>query len=188
MRFWTFQRNELIQELLNNGKLEPDFSIDKKITGLSILAYRKILETYNNINKTSYKGLIFGYDGTEVNYRNNFKNVIETWKEVGEPGGAIFNDENHLLLELEIPSNENIAVLRVDFYRFSDLLYYYKYPNELEDDGLTIENIENTLYLPNISTEFNSTKFEFPIGHIPFIKKEWISKIYTTEEIQKLIN
>ena len=87
-------------------------------------------------------------------------------REAGEPSGVIFPSSTHSLIQLELP--DNVYVLPVDFYRFSDLLYFM-------EEGTTeeLEVAKHGLFRPN----GRNGVWELMCGHIPYIDPAWVVQI-----------
>ena len=164
MIFWTFQRRELTRRLGQNGVLAPDFATQSLFAGDSKDAYMFLLAQYNKIFSAGYPGLVFGYSGYP-----SFDAVIDAWQAVGSPSGAMFPSETNSLLELDVPTE--IGVLVVDFYRFSDLLFWSGQAAADDDVEHGLMNAKRQLLLPNVPAGY-----EFPVSHIPFLSKDWILK------------
>ncbi|MCQ4936337.1 hypothetical protein [Anaerotignum propionicum] len=58
MKIWTIQHKEVIKKLLEQDTYFPDLE-KNKFTNL-IIVYSHLLDCFNSINSTNYKGLIFG--------------------------------------------------------------------------------------------------------------------------------
>ena len=79
------------------------------------------------------------------------------------------------LLELNVPAE--IGVIVVDFYRFSDLLFWSGQAAADDDVEHGLMNAQRQLLLPNVPAGY-----EFPVSHIPFLSKDWILKEYAPSE------
>lgn len=161
--FWTFQRKPLVKQLLDGKPLVPDFSVGP-IAGSSTQAYTHLLGRYNALSGGNHVGLVFGVIGSSAHPSiKNMDTLFQVVKEAGEPSGVLFPSDTHTLLRLEIP--DSIYVLPVDFYRFSDLLYFTEDGTEEE-----LEMARCGLFLPNLP----NGRWELMCGHIPYIDPSWV--------------
>jgi hypothetical protein len=178
--FWTFQRKDLVSKLSESGELIPDFSsLIGTDSAFRLPAYNHILKDYNTKNNSNHKGLIFGIVGSEdygeLNTMNDLYHLLE---DVGYPGGTYYPPDSHMLLKIIVPSDINI--LKIDFYRFSDLIFTYDQNEEKERQ----EHVISNLYKPNgadsmFDTPGSNGKWELLQGHIPYIKLDWIESVFT---------
>lgn len=164
--FWTFQRKPLVKQLLDGKPLVPDFSVGP-IAGSSTRAYAYLLERYNALSGCNHAGLVFGVIGSSVHPSiKNIDTLFQVVKEAGEPSGVLFPSDTHTLLRLEVP--DSIYVLPVDFYRFSDLLYFTEDGTEEE-----LEMAKRDLFRPNLP----NGRWELMCGHIPYIDPSWVVEV-----------
>lgn len=164
--FWTFQRKPLVKQLLDGKPLVPDFSVGP-IAGSSTQAYTYLLERYNILTSGNHAGLVFGVIGSSDHPSiKNVDTLLRVVKGAGEPSGVLFSSDTHTLLRLGVP--DNIYVLPVDFYRFSDLLYFTE---EGAEEGL--ELARRDLFYPNLP----NGRWELMCGHIPYIDPSWVVEV-----------
>lgn len=188
--FWTFQRKDLVEKLSETGELIPDFSSpivpknpDDDDYSYRLLAYNHALKDYNTKNNSSYKGLIFGIVGSEdYGELNNMNDLYKLLEDVGYPGGTYYSPDSHMLLKLIIP--DDVDILKIDFYRFADLIFTYSENEDKERQEHVIDN----LYKPNGADDMfdepgSNGKWELLQGHIPYIKLDWVDSTFTPYNI-----
>lgn len=161
MKYFTYQRKD------KQLDLEPDFTNGRTLCNKE--AYLYILDLFNKFNNTNYSGLVFGY------VANSVSEVLNRIKRNGIPYGSWFPSKTHSLWEVEVP--DEIPILQIDFYRFSDLIFCYE---ENKDDTLDLFNLFN-LTLEEAKRDLlkpNGKDWELPVVNIPYIKKEWVNVIH----------
>ena len=157
MKYWTFQTISRANMLRSGKEVFPQWNPQRyRVVGSSMEAYQYLLEQFNRKNGANARGLIFGY------VQPSEAAVYEAIVKAGAPSGSYFSAVTHRLLELDVP--DETAIITVDFYRFSDLLYAYGEDDEL----LPLEFAKRDLLKPNGKT------WELPVTHIEGIRPEWI--------------
>ena len=157
MKYWTFQTTSRADALRSDVGVFPQWNATGyRIVGSSMEAYQYLLEQFNRKNGTNANGLIFGY------VQPSKDAVYEAIVKAGAPSGSYFPAATHKLLELDVP--DETAIITVDFYRFSDLLYACGESDEL----LTPEVAKRDLLKPN------GAIWELPVTHIEGICPEWL--------------
>lgn len=117
--FWTVQSNDVIDIINKEGIYYPDFS--KVDSVMAHREYRFLLDCYNNVNRTEFKGLVFGFakkDLTQFNNVNELYDYLFSNPLISEAFN--FWDDNHRLLQIEvddIPYN----VIPIDFNDYNQL-------------------------------------------------------------------
>lgn len=180
LNLWTFQRIELVESLVSSGILIPDFLNNKIIAGDSIDAYNYILSKYKRISNIECKGLIFGLVGnSKYHIVDSYDTLYNMLDSVGRPGGSYFSPSTHKLIHLQLP--DNTIIMPIDFYRFSDLLYFMSDDGKYDSDNIDrdIQISKQYLFEPNLS----DGSWELLVGHLPFIKRDWIKQIYTPKDL-----
>ena len=161
MKFWTFQTKERCELLFKGIPIVPDWSKPQPIKGCSMEAYRYILDRYNHKFNSHDTGLIFGY------VADTWEEVVKKYKDAGSPSGAMFPEETHVLLELELP--DYFPIMEIDFYRFSDLMFYMEFGFDDE-----VVEAKKWLFVPNSRYVKGNNVLQFPVSHIPCIKPDWV--------------
>lgn len=164
--FWTFQRKELVSNLLRGQDIVPDLARSITEYPSREFAYSYLLTAYCNRFFAEVNGLVFGFIGSsrvpDVKSATMFWRMIE---EAGEPSGSTFSPETHNLLHVQV--SEDIPILTCDFYRFSDLIYAGmqedRYPEKFMQYAI------RDLLKPNGPND----SWELVVGHIPYIKASW---------------
>jgi hypothetical protein len=176
IKFWTYQNILTLEELVRQGIYYPDFN-KTCINKHQRFAYNHILVVYkalhpdiNNIN-----GLVFGiteYDFKPILNLNDYENTISNF---GASGTYCAKDE-YYLLELELDMDED-KIMPIDFYKFSDLIYYTGIEigtKQLDGINFDSEIVKGDLFKPN---GINNT-YELKQSHLPYIHKSMIKNIY----------
>lgn len=149
MKILTIQSDEFYLETLKNDIIYPDSSRCNHENAKEV--YKHLFDDYNQKKSTSYHSFFWGFSKLLA---NNLEQAIERACEmIGLDSGKVFI--------LDIPKEYEEICLETDFYNFSDEIYAYMYPNELE-------SIWESIY-----EERNSEKQVI----IPYIKSSWIVKI-----------
>ena len=180
LNYWTFQRKELVQKLKATGKLVPNFKNSKNITGSDIRAYNYILDKYNSITNNSYDGLIFGLIcSSEFPIVDNIDTLYKMLESAGYPGGSYFPPETHDLLHIILP--EKTVIMPIDFYKFSDLMYFMSDDGKYDSDDIEkdIQISKQYLFEPNLP----DGKWQLIVGHLPYIDIKQVKQIYSPRSI-----
>ena len=163
MKFWTFQRKNIVDKLAAGLTIRPCWTDGAvTITGCSLDAYRYLLNRFNEDGNRKASGLIFGY----ADYESS-EQLYKAIDNAGWPSGASFRGETHALIECNIPDQQ--PKITIDFYRFSDLLFAFA-EGDLGD--LTLEQAKRDLNKPN------GKQMELPVTHIECLRPEWVKSIH----------
>ena len=179
--FWTFQHKHVLTELEKYNIYFPNF--EKSCNDIKKNAYMYILSKYiYNLNDDKLRGrrlngLVFGlteYNEVPIKTYNDYCNAIKNMN----ASGISSSEDNMILLHLKVNYNKQ-NLLPIDFYRFSDLIYYSSIEgNTYELDGVNpdINIVKRDLFKPN------GEKFELIQSHLPYISKDMINDIYPAVE------
>lgn len=160
--FWTVQSKKVVDIVNREGEYYPRFTNRKK-------DYRIILDSFNTVNDTEYKGLVFGF--AKRNTGDSFKNIDELYEYLFQnplvTDAFNFWDEEHVILQLEL--KEHFNQIPIDFNDFNQITY----PIWGEEVNKNIINLVNQgLY------NYKCILPSFTQIHVPYIKKEDIVNIY----------
>ena len=201
MVYWTIQHKKVINILDEQGAYYPDF---EKSPQAHSETYGKLLRTFNEINKTTYKGLIFciAKDG-RTDKSLTFSDDTEFFQYMrARPGvlNALNNgsylllDKEHLLCRVETDKFDQQCLCIVDFWNYimmdGSCRFQYEMcrPNipALKDVtyndfvGLSWKMMrEGKMFRPLMS----STIFQ---ANIPYIERDMLKETYPLETLHNL--
>lgn len=162
---WTIQKKQVLDKINKDGCYYPDFNCKSNYNS----AYGMILDSYNNINNSSYKGLIFCFAKRGFNqYFNDIQELYSYF--LNNPAiTAAFNfwDNNYVILKLHY--SEKFNMIPIDF---NDFIYtmppiYNEQIFECICSSIKKGIYPGTVVLPS-----------FTQVHAPYIKQENIINIY----------
>lgn len=117
--FWTIQSKDVLELINKNGYYYPD---KKQLNGSYTSAYKIVLDSFNQINKSSYKGLIFGF-AKKAN-EGYFGNIDELYQYLlNNP--LVTNafhlwSDNYVILQLQY--HEKFNMIPIDFNDFIQII------------------------------------------------------------------
>lgn len=183
MYLWTIQRKEVIETLIKNGEYYPDIEKSKGYGNMKI-AYPQLLESFNNLNNSSYKGIIFGFYG--VNGGKTFETIEELYNYLynNEDVAVAFNfwNSDFVILHIKVEDNINIMpmefndVIKLGIDKSNDIegvLHLYKNPIDFK---LDICNIIK--YMNEGRCNPHTLLKSFIEGHCPYLNIENIMGVY----------
>lgn len=162
--FWTVQSKEVVDIINSKGEYYPDFT--NRSHGKD---YHIILESFNSVNKTDYKGLVFGF--AKQKRKGVFESIDELYEYLSQNPSVTdafgFWDKEHVILQLEIRKNFN--QIPIDFNDFNQITF-------------PIWGIEVNKNILNLVKQgrYNDKCIlpSFTQVHFPYIKKENIINVY----------
>lgn len=182
MKFWTVQSKEVVEIIEKEGVYIPDFSKSdylKKIPELSH-TYELILTSFNRLNNTNLKGVVFGFGiligGSFYDFLNynDFKLFINQRKSSIEALWRNLGNKDVVILEVEVDYNQHDPVY-LDINDFQALM-----PPIMETppyDGYELRRMINSILeigFPGPSVlPSNIAQI-----HIPMLKKADIVGVY----------
>lgn len=129
MDFWTIQSKTVASIIEHNGVYQPDFT---KSPQVHIEDYLEILQAFNKLNSTNYKGLIFcmapPFD--EENGITDFSSFLDVQALFARNsylsdslgangiGGYSLFDNEHMLMHIEDSDFDMINLIPIDFWNF----------------------------------------------------------------------
>ena len=145
MRVLTFQSDKLDLSFKNNDKIFADENLCNYPNAKEI--YKRLFEHYNKQKNTEYKSFFWAFSNLCTDNRTE---QIQCAKSIiGD-----VSTKNAKLLILEVPDE---LCLATDFFNFSDEIFAYEFPNELESLWdtifITYEDRESQVIFPYISQE-----------------------------------
>lgn len=161
--FWTVQSKEVVDIINSKGEYYPDFAYH------NARDYRIVLKSFNNINKTNYKGLVFGFakrgeEGCFGNVRELYEYLLQN------PDVTLafpFWNEEYVILQLKV--EENFNQIPIDFNDFNQITFPICGKEALRN---IIASIEQGVYNDKCMLP------SFTQVHFPYIKKENVINIY----------
>lgn len=185
MKFWTVQKREMIDYVLNGEEYYPNFYHSdylRETPDLSLLYYM-VLNSFNMHNKGEYKGLVFSFFKLSPNEKGT--NTISSFgtfesfsESIRKNKNAILGLWNHFLRNdcviLELEYDEKFNPLFIEFNDFQFLMPPIRLcpPYEMLDIQRITHGIHNAqVYDSPMSSSIVQ-------GHSPYIKRENIVKIY----------
>jgi len=163
---WTIQSEDVLRIIKEKGCYYPDISY---IKGGYKSAYKIVLDSFNNINKSEYKGIIYGF----AKYGKDlyFESIDELYQYfLDNPAITMaFNKWNNQNVILQLRYEENFNMIPIDFNDFIQIMppVWDKAAYET-----IVSRIERGIY------EGGYTLPSFTQVHTPFIKKDNIIGIY----------
>lgn len=164
--FWTIQSTEVINIVNNQGCYYPDFAYQKAGARST---YQIILDSFNNLNKCTYSGLVFGFAKKgENNYFDNINEIYTYFLQNPDVTAAFdFWNEQYAILQLQF--QEEFNMIPVDFNDFIQII-----PPIWDRKAYE-------LICSSIKKGVNAKGYTLPSFtqiHAPYIKKENIINIY----------
>ena len=205
MDFWTIQSKKFASIINLDGVYYPDYT---KSPQIHIKDYLEILQAFNKLNSTNYKGLIFcmappfneengitaftSLQDVKILFaRNpNLANSLGA-NDIGEY--SLFDTE-HILMHIKDPAWENFNLIPIDFWNF---IFYLR---NGRDNYRSLYEVQATFSVYNdVSFEQFINYQQKAIGmgrlmrpimydsmvqlHIPYIKRECVFESYEAAEI-----
>lgn len=183
MKFWTVQKNIIINTIDTYGYFKPDFSKSDYTASNPPLTslYNMILEAFNNVNNTNYAGLIFAFAQTDnkniypIPDIYSFYDLIKEKKSVIKSLWDNLSSKDVVIAELDYLEDDfNFNPISIDINDFQFLMPPHMIlPPYTKND---ISRICNDLYNGNIKPSI------FPSGiiqaHLPFITSKNLTNVY----------
>ena len=182
MKFWTLQRREVVDKALKQGLYQPDFEKSEYTEYNENLKdiYDFILESFNNLNKTEYPGLIFAFTATdnqsiiEMDDYEFFRDYCKANEEPLEPLWKHYKDSDMVVVEVEYDLELNPLFIEYNDYQLLGIppeRWGYPY-NFFDDCPRIVGNIQNGVVQGSL----------FPSGfiqaHLPNLTKENIVAVH----------
>ena len=144
MKFWTIQNKKIKAVIERAGVYQPDFKYSKypKMDERWCPLYNYVLQSYNEIHKKNYPGLIFAFAKSDNNKEiSEYDNIESFRKHIFQKRISIysilddFDEKNDALFELEY--SDDINPLFIDINDFQEI----KAPIEFNSSYSTYDNI-----------------------------------------------
>ena len=180
MIYWTIQRQEIVDMVLQGVDYYPDFKKSQFVQENSELLklYNLILDSFNDINRTSLNGLIFTFmfgDEEGICHLPTielFQEVMCCRKNVIQSLWNRFKKNNYVIVKLELEQNFNPIFIDINDFQFL-MPPIMLLPPYTEQDIIRLTNeVYEGIITPSV---FPSNIIQ---AHIPCIKKEYIKEIY----------
>ncbi len=191
MKFFTIQSKEVIDKLLEEDVYYPSYELGTSPVSIKS-AYKEILANYNVLNKTDEKGLVFGFNsingGSEIEDIEEVYNLVEQRPDYKQLIKDL-DDGSHVILELNIESDENLV--SIDFNNFIKLSLWANYLRQYNEDLLEVftneyearkEILRIKKYLPNGADK--SEPGSFIQVHYPVIRLEDIVDVHEMIDLE----
>ena len=163
---WTIQSKKVLEIINKAGAYYPDF----RYSGVKCrAAYQMVLDSFNDLNNSAYKGLIFAF---APRGNNQYFNSIEELSQYFLDNPLItdafsFWNDDYLILQLQY--TESFNMITMDFNDFIRIMPpiddWYAYQ-------VICSRIRRGVYQPGITLP------SFTQVHSPFIKQENVVAIY----------
>lgn len=205
MVFWTLQSKFVVEQAKEEGVFHPDFSFSSQ---QHISDCTRILDAFNNLNRTECKGLIFCLAPEQFQNQTNEYRDLSNIKELFHNNTAVRNslavepyslfDKNHVLLKIDGSEFETTNTIPIDYWNHiivmdggsPDVFYFQK-------DYSDFHNMDYWTFEQLILTSIKVGKYIRPIMptsdlnpyntmtelHIPFIRFSSILEIYEASEL-----
>ena len=179
MKFWTIQSKEVMDIIDNEGIYYPDnhksrYAVQSKEYKAF---YDWLVNAYNEINKSNYKGLVYVFSEASANTirkissYNTFQEIIRRHKDIVWGIWKCFS-KNYKVIELDF--NENLNPLFIDINDFQVIM-----PPLLPMPEITY--IKRALSQGKlIKTQYSCNLIQ---AHVPYINKKDITNVYPLFEI-----
>lgn len=201
MVYWTIQHKDVIDIINEQGVYYPDF---EKSPQVHCAIYEKLLRIFNEINKTTYKGLIFCiakdvrtdksltfFDDAEFfQYMRVRRNVLSALHN----GSYLLLDKEHVLCRVETDKFDQHCLCIVDFWNY--IMMHGDCQDQYETLRLRIPALENVSYDAFVEMSWkkmregkmlrplmSSTIFQ---ANIPYIDSDMFKGTYSLEELRCL--
>lgn len=186
MKFWTVQRKEVVDIVLEHDIYQPHFlhsEYPRAIADLDKL-YDLVLNSFNSVNNSNLPGLIFSYSGTdgntifEISDMNHFYQIIQENKPSLQSLWNYLFTEDTVILELNYDSDPfNPLFVNINDFQFMMPPLMTELPPYSEAD---VERIYHSIQngQPTRAPLFSGLMQ----AHLPYIKKENILEVHNTFE------
>lgn len=189
MYLWTVQRKKVIEMLVKNGEYYPDIEKSKGYERMKIV-YPQLLESFNNLNNSSYKGIIFGFYG--VNGGKTFETIEELYNYLYNNNyvaeGFNFWNSDFAILHIKVEDNINIMpmdyndVTKLAIDKTNSIEKFSHLYNNLTDFKLDICNIIK--YMNEGRCNPYTLLKSFIEGHCPYLNIENILGVYPNFDLE----
>lgn len=189
MYLWTVQSIEVIRIILEDGVYYPDCTKSKGYSEMK-LTYPYLLKSFNSLNCSQYKGIIFGY--YKVNNGNFFYSIDDLYKYLYEHYSVTkafnFWSKNYAILQIKLDDTINIMpmdfndTIKLSIKTTNDIPRIQRLYKSITDFKIDINNILTAMEKGEINSK-TLTK-SFIEGHYPYIKKCDILGIYPNFDLQ----
>ncbi|ELC8387029.1 hypothetical protein QYB57_002206 [Clostridium perfringens] len=189
MNLWTIQRKEVVETLIKNRKYYPDIEKSKGY-GEMKLVYPTLLESFNSLNNSSYKGLIFGF--YKINGGKTFDTIDDLYKYLynNPEVSAAFNfwNSNYTILHIKVDDNINIMpmefndIIKLSMGKTKDIKRIFMLYNSINDFNVDIYNI--ITYMNEGKSNPHTLFKSFIEGHCPYLEIENILGVYPNLDMQ----
>lgn len=185
MKFWTVQKQSVIDEVLETGIFYPDYKESNfvKENPQLLELYKLVTDSFNEVNNTQFSGVIFTFfdtDGNNILYYNNieeFTAAIKYKKASIEALWKKFSPDEYVIVELEFEPEFNPIFIDINDFQFL-MPPLAPLPPYTESDIIRLlQEIREGIISPSV---FPSYLIQ---GHIPFIAKEHIVGLHPMFEI-----
>jgi hypothetical protein len=148
MKFWTLQKRDILEKVLNDGCYQPDFSQSsyvKRIKHLDML-YDLVLDSFNRNNHTNLPGLLFAFTATDNQYIYDIPDIDAFVAYICDHAGAIKSlwntliKDNVVIMELEYADNFNPIYIDINDFQFL-MPPYVPLPPYSQNDPLRLLNL-----------------------------------------------
>lgn len=186
MIFWTVQKKEIVDKILNGEDYYPNFKKSDSLMSNPNLfpLYQYVLNAFNRINGMDCEGLVFTFMYTEGNtiydiddaeefyalITNRYQCIKSLWKS--------FQKNDCLILQLEMDVDFNPIFIDINDFQFLMPPVFPMPPYGPYDADRLLANLDNGIVTESI---FPSNIMQ---AHIPFIKKENIVNVYEMFDVE----
>ncbi|MDO5296524.1 MAG: hypothetical protein Q4F00_07835 [bacterium] len=195
MRYWTVQSNEVIQIIENDGVYYPDFRKSRYSASnksMKVL-YTFMLKSFNSVNKSSYKGLIFTFVKFNNNGVTSFNDIEDFTSFISSKSYIVKNmwdcfSKNSQILEIDMEHTLNPLFIDINDYQIimpeitPGMAKLLGIPQEyVKAHANKFSNIKQKLMLSLQNGDFVMTSnysCNLIQAHLPYIKKEDICNKY----------
>lgn len=165
MRLFTVQHKRVLDILLQNSIYYPEFTSD--IADNKYEAYKFVLDYYNELTNANFSGLLFAICEENGKLLETYEDYVLAIREFR--GGVGFAGDDYYLLELEVPAN--MELLPIDYYMFSDLIYF------TSEEQLDNVDFKTWFYKPTLE----NIGYELCQTHLPYLEPSMIQNIRVSE-------
>lgn len=183
MRYWTVQSSDVVRIIQQKGIYLPDFTKSTYLQKQEKLGalYKVILNSFNEINDLSGRGVVFSFYGYDYKAKKKLENVddflgfVESHQDVLKSLWDELNVKGNFLLELENDSLFlNTLMMDIDDFQFLMPPIITWMPPYNESDITRIVNNIQRGQMPR--TKMNSGVTQ---AHLPYIQRDQIKNIYS---------
>lgn len=183
---WTIQSKEVIEMIIKNKKYYPNIEKSKGY-GEMKLVYPTLLESFNILNGSSFKGLIFGF--YKINGGKAFESIQDVYNYLYQnpavSEGFNFWTADYVILQIRVENNTNIMpidfndVIKLCIGKTNDIERIFTLYKSIDSIGDFNADIYNVItYMNRGKINPYTLHKSFIEGHYPYLEIKSILGVY----------